>query len=233
MKNLSTLHPLFSSADIQGLVFDLDGTLIDSAADIIHAMRVTFQQAGIGTIPDSYCPDNLHGTGEGIMRDTVADMGWSQELDYAALREQYIAVYAKQNHKRTSLYSHVSAVLKECQQAGIPMAICTNKLHDTAISAMQTLGIYEQFGVISGSDTWSAAKPSPIPLNETIRCMGLQPSQCLYFGDTSVDAACAEAAGVRFILHESGYGDVALSNMPRHFSFQSWGDLLSPQLVMA
>lgn len=227
------LHPILSQDDVRGVIFDLDGTLIDSAADIIQGMRLTFAQAGFGTLPDDYFPDNLHGTSEGIMRSIVSDMGWPMPDDFRALRALYVENYSTLDHRRTHLYDGAAAMLHACRDAGLPMGICTNKVHASALKATEKVGIQSLFDVISGADTWSAAKPSPIPLLETIRMLGLEPAQCLYFGDTSVDAACAQQAGVRFVLHESGYGDIVLRQFPRYFAFDDWNELLVAQPMIA
>lgn len=223
----STLHPLFLDAGVRGIVFDLDGTLIDSAADILHAMRLTFEQAGFGNLPADYMPDNLHGTNEGIMRSIVADMGWTAPADFSSLRARYVTLYTAIDHQRTRLYEGVTDVLSAIREAGLPMGICTNKLHAGALAATRTVGIQGMFDFITGADTWPEAKPSPVPLLETLRMLNLRPEECLYFGDTSVDAQCARAAGVRFVLHESGYGDEALRQAPRHFAFHEWNELLA------
>lgn len=224
-QNLS-LHPLLSQDDVRGLIFDLDGTLVDSAKDIINGMRLTFQQAGLGTLPQDYFPDNLHGTSEGIMRFILADMGWPVPADFATLKAQYVHNYSTLGHGTTRLYAGVQEVLDACRNTSLAMGVCTNKVHASALTATRKLGIHQMFDFISGSDTWAQAKPSPLPLLETIRMLGLEPEQCLYFGDTSVDAECARDAGVRFVLHESGYGDQALKGMSRHFAFRQWSDLL-------
>ena len=233
MKHDLDLHPLFMENDVRGLVFDLDGTLINSAADILRAIQLTLEQAGLGPIPPDYFPDNMHGTSEGVMRSIVSDMGWTQPVDYASLKTQYVGIYAGLGHARTHLYENVLEVLRACRLASLPMAICTNKVHANAISATRKLGIHDYFDFISGADTWAHPKPSPLPLLETIRMLGLEPGQCLYFGDTSVDAECAQAAGVRFVLHESGYGDRNLGNGSRHFSFRHWNELLAGQIQTA
>lgn len=225
MKQDLELHPLLLENDVRALVFDLDGTLIDSAADIIHGMRLTFAQAGLGTLPDDYFPDNLHGTCEGIMRFILAEMGWSAPGDFAPLKAKYVENYATMGHQRTHLYAGVKDILSACRDGNIAMGICTNKVHAGALAATHKVGIHHLFDYITGSDTWSDAKPSPIPLLETIRMLGVSPDQCLYFGDTSVDAACARDANVRFVLHESGYGDQALKNTSQYFSFRQWQEL--------
>lgn len=220
----SDLHPLFDS-DVRGIVFDLDGTLVDSAADIIAAMRLTFADAGFGMLPRDYFPENLHGTTEGIMRSVAADMGWVIPEDLDALRRSYVAHQLSMSERTIGLYDDVLPVLQACREAGLKLAICTNKSHAGALAATAHVGIRDYFDYITGADSWAQAKPSPVPLWETIRELGLAPQQCLYFGDTSVDAQCAQAADVRFVLYESGYGDPEVQNYPRHFAFRQWKDL--------
>ncbi|MFA7668666.1 MAG: HAD-IA family hydrolase [Burkholderiaceae bacterium] len=233
MKPQLNLHPLLLENDVRGLVFDLDGTLIDSAPDIIHGLRVTFEEGGLGRLPEDYFPDNLHGTSDGIIRSILADMGWPIPADLAPIKARYVEHYAALGHQRTQAYTGVHDVLSACRDAALPLGICTNKVHSNAIAAAQKVGIHDLFDFISGADTWPASKPSPVPLLETIRMLGLTPEQCLYFGDTSVDAECAHAAGVRFVLYESGYGDAEVAGVSRHFTFSDWGELLAPDASLA
>lgn len=232
MKDDSKLHPLFSE-NVRGVVFDLDGTLINSAADILLGMRMTFEQAGLGKLPDDYVLGNLHSTCEGILRHIVADMGWSAPADFAPLTTRYLNNAAELDLRHTQLYAGCLEVLHACQDAGLPMAICTNKGYAGAVAATQKFGIHDFFNFITGSDTWAEAKPSPLPLLETIGVLGLQAEECLYFGDTSVDAVCAQAAGVRFVLHRAGYADANLQGLPQHFAFTDWNELLAAQVQTA
>ena len=225
MKYDTALHPLFLD-NVTGVVFDLDGTLIDSAGDIVRGMHMAFEQAGLGTLPEDYFPDNMHGTTEGIIRFIAADMGWALPADVAPLVDLYLANAATLGLRHTEMYEGALDVLKLCAEAGIAMGICTNKSEAGALFSTRKFGIEEMFGFITGHDTWGAAKPSPIPLIETVRRLNVEPSQCLYFGDTSADAECAWAAGVRFALHEAGYGDPDLHDLPRHFAFSKWTELL-------
>jgi len=226
------LHPLFDN-DVRGIVFDLDGTLIDSAADIIAAMRLTFAEAGFGAVPRDYFPDNLHGTTEGIMRSIASDMGWEAPDDLSALRNAYVAHQLSMTERSVGLYEGVMPVLRACREAGLVLGICTNKSHAGALAATAYVGIQEQFDFITGADSWAQSKPSPLPLLETMRMLGVSPQETLYFGDTSVDAECAQAAGVRFVLYESGYGDQALADYPRHFAFRHWDELSAGSEAMA
>ncbi|MCQ9618081.1 HAD-IA family hydrolase [Paenalcaligenes niemegkensis] len=227
LKQANNLHPLFLENNVLGLVFDLDGTIIDSAADILHGMRLTLEQCGLGTLPDDYFPDDLHGTAEGILHSIIVEMGWPIPTDFTVLKAQYLLNYTTLDHQCTRLYDGALDVLHACRDASLPMGICTNKIHVSAVAATQKVGINGLFDFITGSDTWAEAKPSPVPLLETIRELGITPEQCLYFGDTSVDAACARDAGVRFVLHQSGYGDQALKGASSHFSFRHWDELLA------
>jgi len=219
------LQQFLQHNDIQGIVFDLDGTLIDSAPDILGAMREAFSTMGLGEVPEDYFPDNLHGTSEGIMRHIISDMGWTAPSDFSGLLSVYFEIYARRNHSATRLYPGVRQFLMACNEL-IPMAICTNKIERNAKAALRVTEIDNYFRVVSGADTWSATKPSPVPLLETIRSLDLMPQQCLYFGDTSVDAECANRAGVRFVLHSGGYGDQALGNQPCFKVFNDWNEWL-------
>lgn len=225
MEQALTLHPLLADRQVRGLVFDLDGTLIHSAPDILHSIRVTLEQAGFGTLPEDYFPDNLHSTSMGILRDIMLDMGWKVPDDFSSLRAEYLANYRALGHRNTQLYPDVAEFLHACQEAGFSLAICTNKVRDLAMSALERVGLDGAFNFVSGADTWAEAKPSPLPLLETIRMLDLTPEQCLYFGDTSTDAACAQAARVPFLLHEAGYGDAALRQHRPSLAFKGWREL--------
>jgi HAD superfamily hydrolase (TIGR01549 family) len=221
-------HPLLLAEDIQGLIFDLDGTLLDSAKDILQGMRETFVQAGIGQLPDDYFPDNLAGTGENIIRSVFNDMGWTIPVDLQPFYHLFAENYSKLNLRNTQLYPFAADVLQAGKAAHLHLGVCTNKTHASALTATKHFGIDTLFSFITGADTWAAAKPSPIPLLETIRMLGLRPEQCLYFGDTSVDAECAQDAGVRFALHTMGYGEKSLKNASNYLTFERWEDLLNP-----
>jgi len=226
MKQALSLHPLIVDARVQGLVFDLDGTLIDSARDILQSIRLALEDVGLGTLPDDYFPDNMHGTSMGIFRSVISDMGWEIPEDMTPLRQAYLVHYQALDHRNTRLYPGVPEFLEACRDAGLSIAICTNKMHVFAMNALEKFGLQNTFGFVTGCDTWAEAKPSPIPLLETIRMLELQPAQSVYFGDTSVDAECANSAGVPFVLHESGYGDVALHGQAKLLSFRRWEELM-------
>src|SRR5690606_33815742 len=136
MEHALTLHPLLADRHVRGLVFDLDGTLIHSAPDILHSIRVTLEHAGFGKLPEDYFPDNLHSTSMGILRDIMLDMGWTVPGDFSSLRREYLANYRALGHRNTRLYPDVQEFLYACKEAGFSLAICTNKVRDLAISAL-------------------------------------------------------------------------------------------------
>ncbi len=227
------VQSLLLEQDLRGVVFDLDGTLLDSATDIMDGMRLTFEHSGYGVLAPDYVSDNLHGTCENIMQHIINDMGWQQPTEFDSLKEQYFRYYASLNYRNTQLYPGALAVLQACAQAGLAIGVCTNKSYASALSVSQLLHIDTYFNTISGSDSWGQAKPSPVPLLETIRSLGVQPEQCLYFGDTSVDALCASRADVRFVLHTAGYGDVGLRDSSWYAAFEQWNQLALPSPLAA
>lgn len=227
MENVAHLHHALLANDIKGLIFDLDGTLIDSAKDILQALRLSFAQAGIGDLPDDYIPSDLHGTGEGIMKSVIEDMGWTGPSDFKAFRKVFIDNYTHLQPRQTHLYPAVIDFLTAAKRSGLIMGVCTNNTQASAKITTQRFGLDSFFSFTTGADTWSVAKPSPVPLIETIRMLDLQPEECVYFGDTSVDAEAALGAGVRFALHTTGYGDKALKGKPTFLAFKHWQDLLT------
>src|SRR3546814_18780522 len=91
-------------------------------------MLLTFQQAGLGILPQDYFPDNLHGTSEGIMRDILADMGWPAPADFVPLKAQYVQNYSSLGHGTTGLYEGAQEVLNACRGASMAMGICPHQI---------------------------------------------------------------------------------------------------------
>ena len=146
--------------------------------------------------------------------------------DATVLRAEFEAHYAAQNPSQARLYEGVPQWLDWARQQGVALGICTNKLERLARDGMQQLDIAEGFGAITGSDTYGVGKPSPEPLLRTLAQLGVAPQETLFFGDTHADAACAQAAGVRFAWHSVGYGDARVQALPQLLRYASYGDLL-------
>lgn len=184
------------------VVFDLDGTLADTSADLIAAANACFERLGHGPLLDP-AGDQLtafHG-GRAMLRLGFSRLAsdWSEEdvdTEYPFLIEHY------GNHidHHTVLYPGVEKALEHLQQHGHALGVCTNKPEALAESLLVRLGIRDVFGAMLGADTLPVRKPDPEHLLQTIRLLGGHPDDSVLIGDTITDRKTATAAGVPCIL---------------------------------
>ncbi|WPY93030.1 HAD-IA family hydrolase [Limimaricola variabilis] len=178
-------------------VFDLDGTLIDSAPDIADAVNRTFVAHGLDAT-DEAVVTGLIGNGA---RQLVADLLTHQCIpaapsDIAILTEAYVAAYAEQPVSRTTIYPHVAEDLAELKRAGWRLGLCTNKPQALTLAVLERLGLAPLFDAVRGADVVPARKPDPGHLRAVIEALGVD--RAIYVGDTEVDEATALAAGMPF-----------------------------------
>lgn len=201
------------------LVFDLDGTLVDSAPDI-HA-AVARMLAGEGLAPldlatvTSFVGNGLPKLVERVILRVGLDMGQHPRLTKATL-EHYNAA----SSDLTRVYPGVIDVLTGFQQAGHAMAVCTNKPVGPARDILRDLGLEGFFSLVIGGDSLPVTKPDPAPLHACIA--GLGGGATVYVGDSEVDAATALAAGVPFALFTEGYRKTPVADLPHAVAFSSF-----------
>lgn len=212
-------------SEIKALVFDLDGTLLDSRPDIVAATSATLVDHGYAPLPLGYQLPNLYGMAGELVRDVFVERGYPMPTDLVRLRAEFEAHYEAQNPSLARLYEGVPDWLTWARNQGVALGICTNKLARLARDGMQKLGIAEGFGAIVGSDTYGVGKPSSVPLLRTLEELGVAPADALFFGDTHADAACAQAAGVRFAWHSAGYGDARVQTLPQVLRYAHYVEL--------
>lgn len=212
---------------IEALVFDLDGTLLDSAAGIVQAASVTLAHYGLPELPAGYQMPNMHGTAGDLIRELFAERGHALPAGADEMGRVFEEIYGRQVDSPAPLYPGALAWLDWAQQQDLALGVCTNKKYDLAMKALDAVGITQRFEVITGWDTYGVYKPAPEPLAGTMKRMGVRARQTLFFGDTHADAACANACGVGFALHSVGYGDARVADYPRVLSYASYAELLS------
>lgn len=196
-----------SGARYDALIFDLDGTLIDSARDI--AASVNEYLAGKGwPEQDPAFVEGFIGNGpRRLLSDLFAALGMpcgDAELD-AALAA-YLANYERAPARFTRFYRGVHEDLAALHGAGFRLGICTNKPHGLTLRILDILGIGHLFDAVVGADAAPACKPDPAHLLAVARRMGLTAGDYAYVGDTAVDRATAAAAGVAFFAVPWGGG---------------------------
>ena len=187
---------------MKSVIFDLDGTLADTSADLIAAANACFDGMGQSKPLDAEADalTAFHG-GRAMLRLGFERLGvyW----DEAAVDAQYpmlLDYYGDHIAVHTKLYPSVTPTLKELRGRGYLLGICTNKPEGLAETLMVKLGIREMFGALLGADTLSVRKPDPEHLWETIRRLGGDLKRSVLIGDTDNDRSAARNAGVPSVL---------------------------------
>lgn len=194
-------------ADFSAFVFDLDGTLIDSAPDIAAGLNAAFRRKGWPECEARYV-ECFTGNGPmALIRGILADRGIAAtEAEVADAHDRYLAAYQREPAARTQFYPHVREDLAALRAAGIRLGICTNKTHAITREVLRTLGLDSTFEVAVGADAVPACKPDPGHLRAVAGEMKLAAGSWAYVGDTDVDRATAEAAEVPFFAVPWGNG---------------------------
>lgn len=189
------------------LIFDLDGTLIDSAPDIAAAINAGFALNGWPEMDPRYVE---RFTGNGPQR-LITDILDSQSIPYgeaqiATAYQGYLEAYLADPAGRTQFFDHVREDLGALREAGVRCGVCTNKNHEITARVLAQLGLSQMFEAAIGADAVPACKPDPGHLLAVAEAMGLESGAWAYVGDTAVDKATAAAAGVPFYAVPWGGG---------------------------
>lgn len=189
------------------LIFDLDGTLIDSACDIAKALNAGFMLNGWPELDPDHVETFLGNGPRRLIVDILEDLGIGyDEAQVQRAFEGYLKAYMDDPAGRTRFYPHVREDLVSLREAGIRLGICTNKNHAVTGKVLEQLGLAELFDAAIGADAVPACKPDPGHLLAVADAMGLADDSWAYVGDTRVDQQTALAAGVAFFVVPWGGG---------------------------
>lgn len=208
------------------IIFDVDGTLIDSAADIHGALNHGLALAGCGSI--EFGPSReLIGLGlEGSLEKVLADRGCSFEPgELARIRSACTAYYDIHLVVHTRLFDGVRETLEVLQRAGVAMGLCTNKRAEPTRHILTTLGVGGYFGVLMARGSLPQGKPHPAPLLAAIEALGGRPEEAAMVGDSHIDIDCARAAGVASVAVSYGYSDRPVAELGADHVIERFHDL--------
>ncbi|HET9070229.1 MAG TPA: HAD-IA family hydrolase [Amaricoccus sp.] len=186
---------------MRAAVFDLDGTLADTSADLLAAANRTLAEAGSAARLD---PARHRATafagGRAMLRAGLGEHGAVDEAEVDRLYPRLLAHYADALAVETQLYDGVAAALDRLEAQGWALGICTNKPEGLAVDLIDALGLGARFAVLLGADSLPWRKPDPRHLLETISRLGGVPGRAVLVGDTVTDRDAARAAGVPCVL---------------------------------
>ncbi|MDP2784247.1 MAG: HAD-IA family hydrolase [Sulfurimicrobium sp.] len=188
---------------IKAVLFDLDGTLADTALDLGYALNEQRRLHGLAPLPHEHIrPYASHGT-VGLL-----EIGFNLtpvDPSFSTMREEYLQLYTANLCRLTCLFQGMAETLETLEQRNIPWGVVTNKPARFTNPLMAALGLSERAASIISGDTCTHPKPHPESLLCASREIGLPPEQCLYIGDAERDMEAAIAAGMRPIVARYGY----------------------------
>lgn len=190
-------------ADAQAILFDLDGTLIDSAPDLGAAADKMRTDRGLPSLPlMHYRP--MAGAGARGMLGVAFGMT-PEHPDFLAYREEFFVNYENAMTERTVIFDGVPEMIAALVQAGLPWGVVTNKSSRFTDPLTAAMPLFSTASAIVSGDTTPHAKPHPEPLFEAARRLGLDPCRCLYVGDDERDIVAGLAAGMGTVAATYGY----------------------------
>ena len=192
-----------SDLPISCMLFDLDGTLVDTAPDLVNALNAVLHQEGLTPYPlDQIRPTVSHGT---VAMLNHAFGNSQPEIDFKRRQQVFLDYYLANICVQSQLFTGMSLLLNTLQTKGIPWGVVTNKPHYLTVPLMRALGLIEQASSIVSGDTLSVAKPHPEPLLLAAQQCGVNPTECLYIGDAQRDVIAGQRAGMRTVVAQYGY----------------------------
>jgi phosphoglycolate phosphatase len=193
------------------ILFDLDGTLVDTAPDLMLAHNHVMKKFGY---PTKSTEDirNLVGKGAGALIGRSiwgqAKKEFSKVLDEKIKNEmvkEFVNFYGKNIVNESTLVTGVKDFLIWCKEQNISMAVCTNKQEHLSNDLLKKIGIYDFFEYVAGSDTFDYCKPDPRHLTNVVEILDGDVKKTVMIGDSETDANAAKAAEIPVILLENGY----------------------------
>ena len=188
---------------IDAVLFDLDGTLIDSAPDLAGAANEQRAAHGQGPLPLARLRPMVGSGARGML--AVAFDIKPGAPDYAALREEFLAIYQRRLLQETVVFEAMQPVLDHLDDHSRRWGIVTNKALSMAVPITLGLGLQARAGVLIGGDSTPHTKPHPEPLWAAARQLGLAPERCVYVGDDARDIQAGRAAGMATLAAAWGY----------------------------
>jgi len=193
------------------ILFDLDGTLVDTAPDLMLAHNHVMKKFGY---PTKSTEDirSLVGKGAGAL---IGRSIWGQaKKEYHSVKDleikdkmskEFVNFYAKNIIRKSTLINGIKSFLKWCKDQKISMAVCTNKQEHLSNDLLKRIGIYDYFEYVAGSDTFDYCKPDPRHLTNVVEILDGDLKKTIMIGDSETDANAAKAAEIPVILLENGY----------------------------
>ena len=196
-----------------GVLFDLDGTLLDTAPDLVYACNVAALEAGLQP-QDLQTLRPMVSNGASAMLQLMLD-GQERDVDFDSLLDRMLSLYQDNIAVHTRFFDGMDAVLDELENRGLSWGIVTNKLGCFTDPLLQSLDLFTRTGCVISGDTLPQMKPHPMPMLEACRRIGSKPAECVYIGDARRDIDAGKNAGMATLV--ALYGYIPENDPPHHW----------------
>ena len=206
------------------IIFDLDGTLIDSVGDIHAALNQMLAQAGHDPLAIETVTSFVGKGSSNLVKSVIDHVGLPDDADSHAYHlSEFLDIYTSGSAKFTTVFDHVHEVLTDFQSSGIALGLCTNKPEAPTNVVLDAFGLTTFFGSIVGGDRLPSRKPDPAMLHLVMKELAVE--NCLFVGDSEVDVATAKAVGVPIALFTRGYRQTPVAELAPDFEFDHFKNL--------
>ncbi len=196
------------------VVFDLDGTLVDTAPDLINALNIVLAREGLPPMPFASARNMIGGGARKLIeRGLEAEGVEVTPADLARMMDDFIGHYAEHIADDSRPFEGLEAALDELAGDGYRLAVCTNKLEWLSRRLLDRLSLSGRFAAICGADTFGISKPDPAILRQTVARAGGALAETIMVGDAGTDVGVARRAGVPVIGVSFGYTEVPIADL--------------------
>lgn len=206
------------------VVFDLDGTLADTALDLAEGLNHALVALGRPPVPPASVRHLISHGGRALLRRGLAASGEATEMLVETGYPIFLEHYAAHICDRTRLFPGIEAALGDLERAGTALAVCTNKAEALTMKLLAALGVEGRFAAVVGGDSLPARKPDPAPLLEAVARAG--GGRAVLVGDSITDADTARAAGLPFVAVAFGFSDRPVEALGADAVIRDYGELL-------
>ena len=209
------------------LVFDLDGTLIDTAPDLIDTLNVILEREGYAAVPFERGRDAIGGGAKKLLERALVQQ--NAKVSPARLDQlyvDYVKHYSEHIADRSRPFPGLERALDMLSARGYRLAVCTNKLEWLSVRLLDLLNLKHRFVAICGQDTFKIAKPNPEVLRKTVIAAGGDPARAIMVGDSIADISAARAADIPVIAVDFGYTDTHVTALGPDAVISAYDQLL-------
>jgi phosphoglycolate phosphatase len=208
------------------IVFDLDGTLIDTAPDLISTLNLVLARDGLPPVAYDDARRMIGGGARGMIeRALIAEGRPGSKADLDRMFSEFIEHYAAHIADRSRPFPGLEPALEHLAKSGHRLAVCTNKLEWLSVRLLDTLNLTAHFAAICGQDTFGVMKPDPEILRQTILRVGGRPDRAVMVGDSGTDICTSRAAAVPIIAVDFGYSQVPIATLQPDRVIGAFADL--------